>query len=124
MTILTDDTLERMQAAVRATLPSTAVLSSRTYTSDAGGGGTTSWTAYGTVECRLSPVRPASFGREVDVASRLAEQEPFLITFPAGTSVDPESRVATHGKTYEVLAVHQPRSWELSCRVEVMESAV
>lgn len=98
-------------------LPGTAVISTRSYVSDGGGGGTTSWVASGTVACRLDPM--SGYGREGVVGERLAPDANYILTLPAETSVNTDSRIRVSSVDYEVLAIRAPLSWELSRRVEV-----
>ncbi len=116
--MLTDADLVGMRSAVTDSLPDTAVIQRGTVHSNHGGGGTTAWVATGTVACRLSPISAAGFGAERVIADRLAEDANWLITLPQATTVDTDSRVVISSETFEVLALHEPRTWELCTRVE------
>ncbi len=119
--MLTDADLTGMRSAVEDSLPGTAVIQTRTFVTDSGGGGTTTWANSGTVACRLSPRRPSSFGTERDVGLRITEVATFLLTVPQSTTVDTNARVVTQGNTYEVLAMQEPRDWDLCQRIELSE---
>ncbi len=121
--MLTDADLAGMRSAVEDSLPGTAVIQTRTFMTDSGGGGTTTWVNSGTVACRLSPRRPSSFGTEREVALRITEIATFLLTVPQSTVIDTNARVATAGSTYEVLAMQEPRDWDLCRRIEIAEIA-
>jgi hypothetical protein len=116
--LLTDADIAGMRSAVEDSLPDTAVIQRGTVHSNAGGGGTTAWVAMGTVACRLSPISAVRFGTEREIANRLAEDADWLITLPQATTIDTDKRVVIGVETYEVLALHDPRSWDLCRRVE------
>ena len=104
-----------MRGVLNQTLPGTAVIYSRSYTSDSGGGGTLGWTAAGTVSARLAPLTAS----EQVTGDRLAPEANWVLTLPANTSISEDSRVVVNGGTFEVETVRGPRSYELSRRVEV-----
>ncbi len=108
-----------MRSALEDSLPDTAVIQRGTVHSNAGGGGTTAWVAMGTVACRLSPVSAVKFGTEREVASRLTEVADWLVTMPQDTTIDTNNRIVVGAETFEVLALHDPRSWDLCRRAEV-----
>ncbi len=119
--MLTDADLAGMRSALEDSLPDTAVIQRGTVHSNAGGGGTTAWVAIGTVACRLSPISAAGFGTEREVADRLAEVSDWLITMPQATTIDTDKRIVIGTETFEVLAMHEPRSWDLCTRVEASQ---
>ena len=106
-----------MRGVLERSLPDTAVIHTRSYVSDGGGGGTLGYTAAGTVSARVAPLT----GSEGVTAGRLSPDARWVVTLPAGTSVSEDSRIVISGTTYEVEAVRGPRSFELSRRVEVSE---
>ena len=110
-------------AAMRSTaeecLPGTAVIQTQTFASDTGGGGSLTWTASGTVDCRIAPVT----GNEQIVGERVTPEADWVVTLPAETSVTTESRIITGGGTFNVTALRAPRSYEISRRVEVAEAS-
>ncbi len=75
-----------------------------TVVSDAGGGGTTTYVAGGTVPCRIDPLARA--GDERVVGGRLDDRSTHRVTVPAGTDVQHTDRwqIANRG-IYEVTAV-------------------
>lgn len=109
-----------MRDVAEQTLDSTAVVQSKTYASDGGGGGTTVWAASGTVACHLSPI-PAYENDEREIAERIAADADWIVTVPAETSVTTENRIVTEGKTLNVEACHAPRTWEITTRLEARE---
>lgn len=120
--MLTSAELTGMRDAVEASLPGTAIIQTRVFHSDGGGGGTTTWTAVGTVSCRLSPMSGmTSFDSEGMTAGRITQQAKWLLTLPQSSTVTTDSRVKINAGTYEVLALHEPRSWDLCRRAELSE---
>lgn len=112
--MLTSDELTSMRATAADALPDTAVIQMRTRTDNSGGGASSVWTAAGTVDCRLAPMR----GDEREIADRVAEDADFLVTLPVSAAVTTQSRVLINGGTYNVAAIRD-RSWEITQRIEV-----
>jgi hypothetical protein len=93
---------------------------SATVTGDSGGGGTTTWTAGGTVPCRLDPLIRHGSSRET--AGAINERSSHIVTLPAGTDVAVENRFAIVGRgTFEVTAVRE-RTASLTQVIEVVEA--
>lgn len=114
--MLTEAELSSMRATAAEALPGTAVISSQSYVSDGGGGGSLSWTASGTVDCRLAPMR----GDEREIGERISADADYIITLPASATVSTDSRIVTGGGTFNVAAIRD-RSWNVSTRVEVVK---
>lgn len=115
--MLTEPELDAMRATAAQALPGTAVIYSQGFVDDGGGGGSHSWSAAGTVSCRIAPVS----GNEREIADRIAEDAQFVVTLPAETSISQTQRIVTGGGTFNVLAVRAPRGYEITRRVEVGE---
>jgi head-tail adaptor len=103
-----------MRATASEALPGTAIISSQTFASDGGGGGSLTWTAGGTVDCRIAPLN----GSEGERAERIAADAEYIVTLPQGTSVTTNSQLAIGGGTFAVEAIRD-RSYEVTTRVEV-----
>lgn len=75
-----------------------------TFTSDTGGGATSSWaTVGGTVDCRIDPVGDRGSSRVV--GGRIDERSTHVISVPATTTVATGNRFAITGRgTFEVTA--------------------
>jgi hypothetical protein len=115
--VLTEPELERLRSAANLTLPGTAVIRSETWASDGGGGGSMSYTASGTVDCRIAPV-----GRQTgegEIGERMSPDAQWIVTLPANTTIDLQDQIVTGGGTFSVLAIRAPRSYEMTRRVEV-----
>lgn len=109
-----------MRATLEQSLPDSCVIERRTLASDGQGGGSETWTALGTVSCRLSPEKRS--GEEEYVrADSMAEERNRILTVPHGTAIEGRDRVTTGGATYEVSSVDAPMSWEIDRRVDVVE---
>lgn len=120
MPLLNDAEIVQMRAVAEEALDGTAVIQSRTYSSDGGGGGTTVWTASGTVDCAIAPI--LSLGEDERITgSKITAGSDWIITLPAETTVSTESRVVVSERTFEVTALRAPRTWELTRRVEATE---
>lgn len=130
MTVLTPTTLPgllstgdlaSMRTVMDTSLPDTGVVWRRTLADDGQGGRTQTYSAVGTVACRLSPVSALSAGSEEVHGDRQTAIADRIITFPANTDVVPTDRIVVSDQTFEVLAIHAPRSWEISTRVDCVE---
>lgn len=119
MSFLSDGDLASMRADLNQSLPGTAVIQTLAGTSDGGGGGSVSWTASGTVACRLSPIQ--RMGHETEVGDRLTPESHWTATLPALTAVGEDDRLVINGSVFNVVRVKAPMDYELSCRVEVLK---
>jgi head-tail adaptor len=118
MSLLSDSDVESMRATMAESFPDTAVIKTPQVVGDSGGGGTTSWTAAGTVGCRIAAF---GSGAERNIADRLAEEAEWIVSLPAETAITTSDRVTINNTDFNVIAMSAPRSWELSRRVEVSE---
>jgi head-tail adaptor len=118
--ILSDFDVAGMRRVLETSLPDVAVIHTNTFTSDSGGGGTSAWTVAGTFPCRVSPsgIVSGAYGREIEIGSRLASDADWIITLPAETPIDTDNRIAVGSRTFNVVALHAPHSYELSRRVK------
>lgn len=114
MSLLTDADIESMRTTALEALPGTAVIQNQTFVDNGGGGGSLSWTASGTVACRLAPLT----GDEREVADRISAEADYVITLPTTASVTASSRLIVAGGTFEVQALRD-RLWNVTQRVEV-----
>lgn len=113
--MLTADELASMRADLNDSLVGTAIVQTSTWVSDGGGGGTTSWVAAGTYDCRVTPAS----GVEQDKGDRLQPETEFIFTLPALTTINEDAQIVYSGGTYDVIATPSPRSFEVSRRVQV-----
>ena len=107
-----------MRATVEDSLAGTAIVKTRTWVSDGGGGGTTVYIAAGTLDCRVAPFSPAN---EKVAGERLNPDTEYVFTFAFDTAVLPDSLITYDGRNFAVTAVRAPRTWEVSRRVEAKE---
>lgn len=119
--MLTAADLASMRAVLEQSLPGTAVIQSGTLASDNGGGYTETFTAAGTVACRIAPVVNRG-GAEGETGGRIEADAQYVITLPAETTIETDDRIVADGVTYNVVAVRD-RSWEVSRRVEARKIA-
>lgn len=85
--------------------------------SDAGGGGSATWTFGTAVPCRVDPLT----GDEARSADRISDRSTHLITVPPGLQLTPSDRFQIDGRgTYEITAVRD-RTSEPAGFVEVVQ---
>jgi SPP1 family predicted phage head-tail adaptor len=114
--MLTDADLDSMRATAAEALPGTAIIQTRSFIDDGGGGGTVGWTNAGTVNCRIAPMS----GSEREIADRIAEDADFIFTLPTSATVTVTSRLVSNGGTFNVAAIRD-RSYEITQRVEAVK---
>lgn len=118
--MLTAAEIAGMRTVAETTFDGTAIIHRHGYVSDGSGGGTSTWTPSGTVACHLSPITLRG-EREPVIGGRVTPDADWILTIPAETSIDRAARVEVAGVNFEVLALHAPRTWELTRRVELAE---
>lgn len=117
--MLTAAELNDMRETLEESLVDTAVLQTSSWESDGMGGGTTSWTASGTVPCRIAPAL-AGEGEVVD-GGRVQPDYEYVVTLPADTSINEDMQLLIDSATYSIVSLRVPRSYAVSCRVMVKE---
>jgi SPP1 family predicted phage head-tail adaptor len=90
-------------------LPDTAVLSSLVQVSDGEGGLIDTWTAYGTVPCRLDNLS----GSRKPIADAIQAFNSWILTVPHNTDIGPDTRVFVNDYTFSVSAVSDVGSWHI-----------
>ncbi len=110
----------QLRGAAWLSLSDAGQVLSGSVSSDAGGGGTTTWTAGGTVPCRIDPLRRG--GEEILIADRISERSTHLLRLPPGTPARVTDRFVIAGRgTFEILAsVDRTREWVRT--LEVVEA--
>ena len=116
---LTSGELRQMRTELGYTLPGTAVIQTRTLTADGQGGQVQTYAAASTVDARLSP--ESLRGMEGELAGRIAEVSPWILTVAAETAITEADRGVYNTVTYEVSEVPTRTPWELSRRVRLQE---
>ena len=114
--MLTADDLSRMRTSLNLSLPGTAVFSRSTQSNDGLGGKTDAWANVGTVACRLSP---SGEGEEQITGARFGGIAPYTLTIPYGSTFTKADRAVTGGKTFEIIAISEPRDYSLCVRLGV-----
>jgi hypothetical protein len=120
--VITAAELAEMRDDLEDSLPDLAVIQTRGFLSDGGGGGTTTWTVAGTVSCRVTPVSSSGEGEAVR-GGRVHPDTEYVFTFPYDTAITDTHQVVHAGGTFTATAVRAPKSWEISRRVEMKEVA-
>lgn len=93
---------------------------SKTIVSDAGGGGTATWTSGSAIPCRIDPL--GSRGDERMIGGRISERSTHYVRIPTGVSVTADDRFVIDGRgTFEITALPEStRGWVRL--VEVVQS--
>ena len=118
MSFLSADMLSQMRADVANMLPDTAVIQTFgtvAQSSDGFAGGT--YTATGTVVCRLDPL-----GKNAAVRLALEREVTaytYQLTVPYDTALVHNARVVVNSNTYEVIQLDVDHSWNVSKRAIV-----
>jgi len=110
--------LARMRAQAAQLMPDTCIIYSSTVTSDAQGGVTETWTASGTVACRMGMIS-ARTRTEVQ-AAREARTLFYQLTVPYDAPLDVFSQVVHAGVTYQVAETHEHESWAVTRRARLV----
>lgn len=112
--------LAALRAEFNQSLPDTAQVQRVTRQSDGAGGSTETWTTIATVACRVSPM--GNLPVERAIADRLTGVQFWAVTLPAATDITAADRIVSGGRTFEVVGVLAPRTWELARRVVCTEA--
>lgn len=115
--MLTAADLASMRETLEDSLPDMAVINTPARVSDGGGGGTTTFTASGTVPCRIMPVS----GNERIEGARLNADTEYLVTTTYDAAIEADSVLEIDSRTFSVTSVGEPRSWAISLKVEAKE---
>ena len=101
-------------------LSHTAAIQSVTRESNDAGGTTDAWnTTTASVPVRIAPL--GNSGAERAAAAGLEATEAFTLTFPHGTVLDETQRIVVGTRTFHVVAVLGPVSYETALRVVAVE---
>jgi len=111
-----------MRATLVESLPETAQVQRATRVPDGAGGFTETWATVATVPCRLAP--SGNEPTERVVAERVTDRKLWTLTLPAQTALTAKDRVVVGARTFEVVGVLSPRSYELCTRLVAVEVAV
>lgn len=117
---LTDSELAGMRSTSVEYLAGTAIIQNQSFVSDGGGGGTASWVAAGTVDCRVAPVASSGEGEGVE-GGRIQPDTEYVFTLPNDTVLSDASRILYGSQVFTVTSLRSPRTWEITRRVEVKE---
>lgn len=117
---VTDSDLAAMRAQALELMPDTAVIVRPTYGADGQGGRTeTGTTTVATVACRLMPATQNQ--RERQLAERIGSDFDWLITLPYGSDVRAADRLTIGTRSFEVVGMMTPHSWDTAVRVAGVE---
>lgn len=116
--MLTTAELTEMRSVQVQAQAGTCVITRGTLTADGMGGYTQTWSAAGTVSCRVMPATES--GAERLIADRITEADAWVITVPQGTDVVAKDRISESGRTFEVVTAIA-HTWETARRVVCVE---
>lgn len=110
--------LEAMRSTMVESLPDVCQILGHDLVSDNAGGHTATADDPVEVACRVSPLRltRSSAQAEVIEVERVVEQSLWLVTMPEGTAISPVDQISHGERTFEVVEVLSPRSWNLATR--------
>lgn len=111
--------LDAMRSTLNQSLPDTAQVQRVTRTSDGMGGFTETWATVATVACRVSP--SGNTPTEQVAAERVQDHVLWTLTLPAETDVTAADLIVVGSRTFEVVGVLAPRSYEIATRVVAVE---
>lgn len=109
MTMFSAAELEDMRATAELSMEETALVKRAANTTDSQGGYTTSWSTQETTTGRLAPGGGAS---EQLFAEELQSRTAWTIWLPQGTDVTARDRIAIGTRTFEVLGIVAPHTYE------------
>lgn len=121
MGLLTTADLDGMRTTLNQSLPDTCVIMRPAVTDDGQGGQTQAYAASGTVACRLSPHTSRQTGDEEVRGNRVAGVLERMITLPNATDVALTDQLHVGSQTFDVTAIHAPRSYEIDVRVDAIQ---
>lgn len=109
--------LAGLRAEVRGLLPDTAVISRATTTTNSSGAWSETYSAAGTVVCRLDPFKMAT-GEQV-IAAQERGRAWYQLSVPWDADLRDGDRVTVSSVTYELVQVHDDHSQRLVRRAIV-----
>lgn len=121
MAFLGTDELADIRTHLTATLPTTCVIEYVTKTRDGAGGVTESWTARGTVACRLAEAGIGSY--QGITQDTVREGQVWNLTLDYNQTISREDRVTVNGSYYRVTGVNTDTSEILVKRAELVRWA-
>ncbi len=107
-----------MKAVQNTAMPDTAIIYRAGTAADGMGGITETWTATGTVSCRLD-MMPMD-RREAVTGGQIVSKSRWFVTMPGTADVLASDRIEINNRTFEVTFVNNDRSWRTALRAEVI----
>lgn len=119
MSWISDADLARMRADMTHMLPDSAVIQTKSLTSDGAGGWTESWTAAGTVACRLDPIGRSTSSQIMETLGRESLTGIYQLTVPYDAPIAPDGQAVINSTTYQFVRLDDAHSWRVSRRAIV-----
>lgn len=116
--------LDQMRNDISDLLPDTATILSVSRVSDGQGGFTDSWGTVTTYSCRVDAAASSGIsnfqGNEVVRGGAVQAYGRWVATLPYNATVSAENRLECNGRTFNIIAEDNDKSWPLNIRV-IME---
>jgi head-tail adaptor len=109
--------IAQMRTDLETLLPDTCVISTVSYASDGAGEWVPTWTAAGTVNCRLDPVVRGF--EEIVSGGAIQPFRHYMLTLPYDAPITSASRVRVGGIDYNVVGLSANNSWALDTRAKL-----
>ena len=111
--------LARLRAVDEKNMDQVADIVSKVRVKDSSGGNRVTESVQSNVKCRVTPQMAGNV--ETQFGGQLVSGLQWLFSFPVGTVVDKDDEIRHAGKTYAVVGVLGPRSFELSRQAVAMK---
>lgn len=118
---ITNAELAQMRDDIESLLPDTGNILSKSLSSDGEGGWVETWgTATANVSCRLDSFTSKTSSRfqgdEILMGGAVQSYGRWTLTLPHGTSIGVENRFEGNGRTFNVIATDNGKSWSPNVR--------
>lgn len=108
--------LERMRSASEALFDQTATVTNYAYASNGAGGKSIAETTT-TYACNVAPTALWNMPLETGNAGSLINTSSWVIRFPHDAVVYKDSKIVVAGEEYQVMGIHNNKSWWAALRV-------
>lgn len=120
MSMLSAAELTAMRTLAQRTLADVATVQRKTTVSDGMGGYTDTWTTVLTTTCRVAANNNLQADRSI-TAAQLREGVAWKVTLPFGSDVRLDDRIVVGARTFEVLGIYAPGTYETARQCACVE---
>lgn len=117
MSLISSDDLSYMRDYAESWMPDTCQIEDFARVSDGAGGFTESWSAVGTVACRIDPTQTTE--QDVKISGKDTLRSVYLISLPYDCGLTDEHRIVCGGDIYQVLQMDNAHSGKISIRARI-----